>query len=267
MKLTDTHAHLDGFIKNGALAETLERAKRAGVERVITCSTNPADWISYRDAAEKHPEIFWQAGIHPEDISDDSDTALDALPSLFVGGGRLPVAVGEIGLDFHFLPDNPEESERKKLRQREIFARQLRIAADLGLRVCVHARGAIDECIAEIERARLDFSNAVFHCFAGSPEKLAELNERGARASFTGIITYRNAGEMRAAMLAQGLGKLMLETDCPYLAPVPRRGKTCEPAMLADTARAAAEIFGVSPEYIAEKTEENTEEFFNLSQK
>ena len=129
MKLPDTHAHLDGFIKNGALGETLERAKRAGVERIITCSATPADWISYRDAAEKHPEIFWQAGIHPEDISDDSDTALDALPSLFVGGGRLPVAVGEIGLDFHFLPDDPEESERKKLRQREIFARQLRIPA------------------------------------------------------------------------------------------------------------------------------------------
>ena len=256
MKLTDTHAHLDGFIKNGTLAETLERAKRAGVERVVACSTNPADWISYRAAAEKHSEI-----------SEDSDTALDALPSLFVGGGRLPVAVGEIGLDFHFLPDDPEEAERKKLRQREIFARQLRIAADLGLRVCVHARDAIDECIAEIERARLDFSDAVFHCFAGSPEKLAELNERGARASFTGIITYKSAGEMRAAMLAQGLEKLMLETDCPYLAPVPHRGKTCEPAMLADTARAAAEIFGVSPEYIAAKTVENAEEFFNLSQK
>lgn len=98
--------------------------------------------------------------------------------------------------------------------------------------MCVHARDAIDECIAEIERARLDFSNAVFHCFAGSPEKLAELNERGARASFTGIITYRNAGEMRAAMLAQGLGKLMLETDAPYLAPVPRRGKTANPQCL-----------------------------------
>ena len=263
MKLTDTHAHLDKFANDGTLADVLARARAAGVERIITCATTPHEWKLYREIASENAGVFWQAGIHPTEIADGADTALDALPALFLDDPFAPVAIGEIGLDYHFLPDDRAEAEKAKSRQREIFARQLRIAADLGKKVCVHARDSLADCIAEIERAKLDFSNVVFHCFAGTPQRLRELNERGARGSFTGIITYKSAGEMREAMLAQGLEKLMLETDCPYLAPAPHRGKTCEPWMVSETAKAAAELFGVSAECLAEQTEQNIREFFN----
>ena len=263
MKLTDTHAHLDKFANDGTLADVLARARAAGVERIITCATTPHEWKLYREIASENAGVFWQAGIHPTEIADGDDTALDALPALFLDDPFAPVAIGEIGLDYHFLPDDPAEAEKAKSRQREIFARQLRIATDLGKKVCVHARDSLADCIAEIERAKLDFSNVVFHCFAGTPQQLRELNERGARGSFTGIITYKSAGEMREAMLAQGLEKLMLETDCPYLAPAPHRGKTCEPWMVSETAKAAAELFGVSAECLAEQTEQNVREFFN----
>ncbi len=268
MKLTDTHAHLEGFERRGELEGVLSRARGAGIERIVACSTSPGDWAAYSKISERHSEISWMAGIHPTDITDSSDDALDALPSLFISGGKSdPIGIGEIGLDYYRLPADPEEAENIKTRQRRIFSRQLRIAADLGLKVCVHARNALEDCIAEMEKARFNFSNAVFHCFSGTPLQVAELNRLGARASFTGIITYKNAGQMRGSMLKQGLGYLMLETDCPYLAPVPYRGKACEPFMLSQTAKAAAEIFGVSEDYIARATSQNARDFFGFDRK
>lgn len=266
MKLIDTHTHLDSFQKEGKLAEVLANAKENNVERIIACSTTPSDWILYSEMSAQNQNIFWQAGIHPTEIAENDDIALDALSSLFIENKKhsAPVAIGEIGLDFYRLPNDEEESEKIKKRQREIFGRQLRIAADLNLKVCVHARESLDACVEEIEKSRLNFANVVFHCYSGSAKQLLELNERGARASFTGIITYKNAAEMRKAMLAQGLETVMLETDCPYLAPVPYRGQVCEPAMLSKTCEAAAEIFGVDKEYLADASTNSAESFFAL---
>lgn len=266
MKLIDTHAHLDSFQKEGKLAEVLANAKENNVERIIACSTTPSDWILYSEMSAQNQNIFWQAGIHPTEIAENDDIALDALSSLFIENKKhsAPVAIGEIGLDFYRLPNDEEEAEKIKKRQREIFGRQLRIAADFNLKVCVHARESLDACVEEIEKSRLNFANVVFHCYSGSAKQLLELNERGARASFTGIITYKNADEMRKAMLAQGLETVMLETDCPYLAPVPYRGQVCEPAMLSKTCEAAAEIFGVDKEYLADASTNSAESFFAL---
>jgi len=267
MKFTDTHAHLDSFENSGEISEILRRARAAGVERIIACSTNPSNWRVYEKLARENPDnVFWQAGIHPSDISPEDDLSLDALSTYFIDAGKAgaPVAIGEIGLDFYRLPSDRAEIEKIRARQIEIFSRQLGIAADLNLKVCVHARESLPECVGEIEKSGLNFENVVFHCYSGTAQQLRELNLRGARASFTGIITYKNSDEMRKAMLAQGLGMLMLETDCPYLAPAPFRGKPCEPSMLVKTAECAAELFGTSVDEIASRTEENVRGFFGI---
>lgn len=264
--MVDSHAHLDLFAKNGTLGEVLARAQSAGVERIVACSTTPEEWSLYAGISKEFPQVAWQAGVHPTEIKDSDDIALDALPSLFAETPSCPapVAVGEIGIDFHRLPADPAEARKIKDRQMQIFSRQLATAADLGAKVCVHARDAVRECIDAIERSGVPFENVVFHCFAGTPEELAELNERGARGSFTGVITYKNAEQMRRAMLSQPLELLMLETDCPYLAPIPRRGETCESAMLAITCAAAAELFGKTEKYMSALTGENAKNFFAL---
>ncbi len=266
MRLIDTHAHLDKFIYDNSVEELIARATKVGVEKIVACSTTPEEWALYANAARIFPEIAWQAGIHPTEIKDTDDIALDGLSSLFISSSDtpIPVAIGEIGLDFYRLSKDKQEAEKIKSRQYEIFLRQLNIAADLDTKVCVHARNAVRESIDVIEKSNLDFSSVVFHCFAGTVDELRELNERGARASFTGIITYKNADEMREVMKAQPINMLMFETDCPYLAPIPKRGQICEPAMLEITVSEAAKILDLDDNYLADLTTENAKEFFSI---
>ncbi len=265
MKYIDTHAHLDSFKPLEKIDEIVARARGASVEKIVVCSTKPDDWLFYESLARRfRGEVFWQIGIHPEDISDNCELAFDALPSFFASDTP-PVAIGEIGLDFYRPPSDADEFEAMKARQLEIFSRQLELAESFPeAKICVHARSSVRECIDAIERAGTDFSRVVFHCFSGSVAELAELNERGGRASFTGILTYKSAGEMRECMLAQGIGRLMFETDCPYLAPVPLRGTVNEPANIPIIAKAAAEIFGKNIEYIADAVYENSRGFFGI---
>lgn len=265
MKFADTHAHLDVFVKNSTLQTVIERAVEAGVDKIITCSTNSDEWILYESLAKEFSgNIFWQIGIHPSEIKDGDDIALDAIGAFFTSENP-PVAIGEIGMDFYHKPADLDEFERIKIRQKEIFLRQLEISkAFENTKICVHARDCVRECISAIEEAGIDFSRVVLHCFSGSKKEICEINERGARASFTGIITYKNADEMRECMLAQGLDKLMFETDCPYLAPAPLRGKTNEPANIPLIAKAAATIFDIPQEKIAQIAYENSCNFFGL---
>ena len=262
--MIDTHAHLDHFVSDNTVADVISRARQVGVQKIITCSTCPEDWSAYAKLAKDFPEVEWQAGIHPTEIKDTDDLALDALASLFIPTSDTPppVAIGEIGLDFYWLPKDPEEVEKVKARQLEIFMRQLNIASDLNTKVCIHARNAVRETIDAIEKSNLSFSNVVFHCFSGTKDEIIELNERGARASFTGIITYKNAEEMRQAMRAQPLDLLMFETDCPYLAPVPHRGKKCEPSMLPITIETASQILEKPVGYIKDLSTLNSSTFF-----
>ena len=272
----DTHAHLSGEISRGNLASVLARATGAGVKRTVCSSTSPSDWHVYSKAATEFPDaLSWQIGIHPEDIAPESEGALGALASFFTGSGETPqpVAIGEIGLDYFHLPECGEKAERAISLQKEILRKQLLIASQLDCKVCIHARSkksascgrnAVMDCSGEIERADVKFSNVVFHCYAGTPGELSALNEAGARASFTGIITFKNSEEMRQALKRQGLDLLMLETDSPFLSPSPLRGKPNEPANIPLIAKAAAEILGADIETVARKTTENAEEFFRL---
>lgn len=257
MRLFDTHAHLDTFIADNTLAQVLDDAKTAGLEHIITASTKPEDWLKYRKLAQNSDGlVLWTIGIHPEDIDENSYDFLDALPSFFADDIP-PAAVGEIGLDFHFLPKEKSAAAETVKRQKEIFARQLALARDLGAKVCIHARDALDEVVDGMLSADFPPENAVFHCYSGNVEQLKRLNALGARASWTGIITYPSADEMRRCMLAQGLEKIMFETDCPYLAPVPHRKETNRPALVSETVKYAANLFNIPAETLADISTSN----------
>ena len=134
----------------------------------------------------------------------------------------------------------------------------------MGCPLVVHSRGAFAECVAMIDASGFDWSRVVFHCFTEGPVEMAELTKRGGYGSFTGVITYKNAEAVRAASLAQGLDRLMIETDAPYLTPMPHRGKPNEPTYLRHTAEFCAELFGVSRERFAEVTTANAKRFFGI---
>jgi TatD DNase family protein len=176
-----------------------------------------------------------------------------------------PVALGEIGLDRFHLPKETAEAEKIFGWQRAAFTEQLGLAKRLGCPVVVHSRGAFRESVEMIDASGVDWSRVVFHCFTEGPLEMAELTKRGGWGSFTGVITYKNAEAVRAAALAQGLGRLMIETDAPYLTPMPHRGKPNEPAYLRLTAEFAAGVFGVGSEELAAVTTASARKFFGLA--
>lgn len=263
-QLIDSHTHLETFHRSGTLGEVIERAGEAGVTRLVTVGTDPADWAVYRELAAADPErIAYTVGIHPCDVGEDWAGQLEILPSYFRGGTK-PVAVGEIGLDRFHLSREPAAAEMEIARQKEAFRAQLAIAAEWAVPVVIHSRGAFAECVEMIDRSDVAWNRVVFHCFTEGPEQMQALLERGGRGSFTGVLTYKKAEEVREAALLQGLDRLMIETDAPYLAPVPKRGKPNEPAYLKHTAEFAAELFQVSLDELAARTSRTTREFYGL---
>lgn len=260
----DTHCHLESFHRRKEVPEVIERARQVGVEGIITIGTSLADWELYQQLATKHPGYIWHTvGLHPSDVGEDWQEQLQALPTFFTLD-PLPVALGEIGLDHFRLPKYPDEAAEVKARQENVFRRQLELAAQLDVPVVVHSRAAFDACVRVIDDVGFPWARVVFHCFADGPEKMEILNQRGGRGSFTGILTYPKAPEVRGALLEQGVERLMLETDAPYLAPVPHRGKPNEPAYVAHTALAAAELLRLDPDDLAAKTSATARAFFGL---
>ena len=265
MNLIDTHTHLDSFARRGELTAVLERAHAAGVTAMIAIGTEPADWALYRDLAREHAGvIYYAAGLHPCSVDEEWPQAVGQLEAFWTGGAPKPVALGECGLDRFHLPKDATAGEKIFAWQRAAFAAQLELAKKLGCALVVHSRGAFRECVEMIDAAGLDWARVVFHCFAEGEIEMTELARRGGRGSFTGILTYKNADAVRAAARAQGPGRLMLETDAPYLTPMPHRGKPNEPAFLRHTAEFAAGIFGLSFDRLAEVTTTNARTFFGL---
>jgi TatD DNase family protein len=291
MALIDTHTHLDSFARCGDLPAVLARARMAGVEAMITIGTDTDDWGLYRDLATAHPgRVYYTAGLHPCSVGEDwaeqvnelegywgrvrlpgapkgnGDTAGRTTSDGPPGGRALPVALGECGLDrFHLPKDDPAAAERIFGWQQAAFAAQLALAKRLGCPVVVHSRGAFQECVAMIDAGGVDWSRVVFHCFTEGEPEMGELVRRGGWGSFTGIVTYKSADPVRQAAKAQGLERLMIETDAPYLTPMPHRGKPNEPAFVRHTAEyLAREVFGVSYEQLAAIVTANARRFFRL---
>ncbi len=265
MELIDSHCHLAKFQAEGVLDEVLDRAAAQDVSACIAVGTSEEDWIVYERMAKAYPQVHYTLGLHPCYVPEDNswETSVNQLASFFTPGNP-PVALGEIGLDHFHLPKDPIAAGKQIIAQEEAFKRQLAIAYQLDCPVIVHSRDSFDECVRCIDESGVNWERVVFHCFSGDTGQIQRLRQRGGRGSFTGIVTYKNAASVREALYAQGLDVLMLETDSPYLAPVPHRGQRNEPAYLRAMVEPCAEAFDLSVEAFAEKVTENTREFFGI---
>lgn len=263
--LIDTHAHLDRFHQRGELPAVLERARQAGVAQIVAIGTEPEDWRLYRDLVPQWGGgIAYTAGLHPCSVDENWGAALAQLEAYF-DGHHAACGLGECGLDrFHLPKGDPAAAERIFAWQRAAFRTQLEFAKRIHGPVVVHSRGAFAESVAEIDASGFDWARVVYHCFSEGEAEMRTLLGRGGRGSFTGIITYKNADTVRAALRAQGLPRLMVETDSPYLTPEPHRGKPNEPAHVALTAARAAQELGVPLAELAERTTVNARAFFGL---
>ena len=266
MGLIDSHTHLDGFVRRGELNEILQRARAADVDRMVAVGTATDDWSGYRDLAREHSGlIHYTAGLHPCSVEENWSEEVAALEPFWSSEDPRPCALGECGLDrFHLPAKDPARAEQLMAWQKAAFGAQLEIARRQECAVVVHSRGAFSECVELIDASGVPWERVVFHCFAEGPAEMTLLRERGGYGSFTGILTYKNAESVREAATVQGLERLMLETDAPYLTPVPHRGKPNEPAYVRHTADFAAELFGVSYEELAEVTSRNARKFYDL---
>lgn len=267
--LIDTHAHLDRFQRQGSLVPALERAAAAQVGCIVAIGTDPGDWELYAQLVAAPPatpvRLAHTVGLHPCSVTEHWAAAVGAIEAFFARTPR-PVALGECGLDrFHLPANDPAAAERMFALQRAAFAAQLSLARRLEVPVVVHSRGAFAECVAAIDESGVAWSRVVFHCWVEDAAAIASIRERGGRASFGGILTYKSADTVRAACRAQGLEVLMLETDAPYLAPVPHRGQPNEPAWVRHTAECAAAVLGVSCDALARATTAAAVNFFGLA--
>ncbi len=261
----DSHCHLDGFDRRGHLPEILQRANEAGVKQMIAVGTGPEDWAWGKAAAQQHPQrIFYTAGLHPNYVSENWESDLKHLEGYLSETGTPPVAWGEIGLDFYRLPSDQSEREKVRCWQIAAFRNQLALFKQSELPIIIHSRHCFEETFSMIRESGLSGARFVFHCYSYGVEEIRRLNAIGARASFTGNITYKTAEAIRDAAIAQGAEKLMIETDCPYLAPVPHRGETNEPAYLAETGKYCAALFNATVEDFSQQLARNTRNFFRL---
>jgi len=268
MNLIDSHTHLESFAERGEVAAVLERAAAAGVAEMIAIGTSPEDWALYRKLAAEHVgRVHYTVGLHPCAVEANWAAAVAQIEAFWIDGAvtSLPVGLGECGLDrFHLPKEDRAKAAEIFAWQQAAFIAQLEIARRRSCPLVVHSRGAFQECVELIDASGVAWERVVFHCFTEGVAEMAELQRRGGYGSFTGVLTYNSANNVRAAALAQGLGRLMLETDAPYLTPIPHRGKPNEPAYLRNTAEFAAGVFGVSVEEIATTTTTTSRRFFGL---
>ena len=250
---TDSHNHLAMDAFDSDREETVARASDAGVRRMLVVGTNPEDWGPSAALALKHG-FRSSAGLHPHEASRWDLQIQEALELALARDSA--AAVGETGLDYHY-DLSPREA------QRSAFAAQLRIAAQKGLPVVVHSRSAFEDTFALLrEHAPL---KGVMHCFAYGPREAEAFLGMGLCLSFSGIATFPKAPEIRDASKATPADRILIETDAPYLAPVPHRGRRCEPAHAASVGRFLAQHLGVPEEGFARRTSENAARLFGWS--
>jgi TatD DNase family protein len=252
----DTHAHL-GFPDFAAdLPEVVGRAAAAGIAKIITIGTDAESSAGAIRIAEKFPNVFAAVGWHPTHVLDAPPDVRPVLRDL----AKHPkvVAIGETGLDYSRLPT---DSESYKRRQAEIFSQQMEVAAELGLNCVIHQRQSFEDTMAQM-RPFAGKTRGVFHCFSESVESLRQVLDMGSLVSFTGIVTFKNGQNARDALAGAPMGRFMFETDCPFLAPAPYRGKRCEPAYVGEISRLAAEIKKCSLEELSAATIATAHDFF-----
>ena len=253
--LIDTHCHLDFPDFAEGIPALDARAKSAGVGRMITISTRVKNADVYRGIAEANADVWFSVGTHPHNAAEEPDVTTGQLVAL----SQHPkcVAIGEAGLDYHY-------DKSPRAAQAASFCRHIAAARQTGLPLVIHARAADDDMIAilEEESAKGPFP-AVLHCFSSGAELARRGLALGLYLSFSGVLTFRNSQDIRDIAAAAPLDRLLVETDAPYLAPPPHRGKRNEPAYVAETARVLAGVKDVSEAEIARITTDNALRLFS----
>lgn len=252
MTLVDSHCHLDDEKFQADLEGVLTRAADIGIERMLAIGTGggPPDLEVAIRLADRHTQIFATAGVHPHDAAKAVETTFDTLRNLL----RHPkvLAVGEIGLDYHY-DFSPRDT------QRAVFLEQLRIAGEAAKPIVIHTREAWADTISLLQ----DSHSGVMHCFTGDATQAREALDLGFHLSFGGVLTFPKAESVRDAARIVPDDRLLVETDAPYLAPVPHRGKRNEPAFMIETVRRLAAIRATTPEHIAAITTRNFDRLFS----
>jgi TatD DNase family protein len=255
VRFIDSHSHLADAAFDADREAVIERAIGAGASIVVCIGASLEDAARARELAARYPLLRWTAGLHPQDAARfDATTDLPALEKLLDAGA---IAVGECGLDFHY-------DDAPRLKQHESFEAQLSMAAERSLPVIVHTRDAEAETAIMIDRAARDGVIGVLHCYTGSLALAERVLGYGWYVSFSGIVTFRNWTDVEL-LRAIPEDRLLVESDAPYLAPVPRRGKRNEPAWVAHTIERLASVRGVTAENLADRTAENAVRLFDLT--
>ena len=286
--LIETHAHLDYPDFANDVEDVLRRAAEAGVTRIVTIGTSIESSRQAINLAEKYPAVYAVIGVHPAYVEEAEEDVFTPLREL----AKHPrvVAIGETGLDYHRLPSEEVAKEKQvqvmtalrtetdeeieaqirdgayKSKQASLFQQQLDLAVELGLNTVIHQRDAWEETL-QIMQPYTGKLRGVFHCFGGTLDEANEVLDLDHLVSFTGIVTFKNGAAVREVAAQIPLWKFMVETDCPYLAPVPFRGKRCEPAHTRIVSEAIAAARKIPLEEIAEVTTETAEKFFRFNRK
>lgn len=255
MALIDIHAHLTDKRYEGQLADVLERSRQAGVDGWITVGTNVADSLAAVVLAEDIEQVSCVVGVHPHASAEAERGYCDELKRL--AAKEVVCGIGEIGLDYHY-----DFSDR--ISQRRVFQEQLSLAIELALPVVVHCREAFEDCWPILKELGMAGRKVVFHSFAGNKAMAKKVLDGGYFISFTGMVTFDKAADIQDAARYVPANRLLIETDCPYLTPAPKRKiKLNEPAMLIHIARKLAQLRDVDVEEIAQATSENSRLFFS----
>ena len=254
--LIDTHTHLDDTRYDADRDLMIARARDAGVDRMITIGCDLATSEAAVALADRHSAVYASVGVHPHEVKHIADGWYDRLRRL--AAHDKVVAYGEIGLDYHYNHSPPAE-------QRERFREQLRLARELRLPVVIHTREAQEDTIRILREEWSPETGGVFHCFSGDAWLAKDALDLGFYLSFSGILTFQNAGMLRDIAKTVPMDRLLIETDCPYLAPVPHRGKRNEPTYVRHVADTLAGVLGaVSIEAVAESTTANARRLFRI---
>lgn len=250
MRIIDSHAHYDDSSFDADREEILRELFSGEICKIVNIGCSVKSSYSSVKLAEEYAGIYAAVGLHP-DAADEIDR-IDEIGRLC--GNKKVVAVGEIGLDYHY-------EEHSRDIQKKAFEEQLKLAAELDMPVVIHSRDAWEDTMELLRKYR---PKGVMHCFSGSAETAREIVTMGMYVGFTGVVTFKNAKKALKALEAVPLDRLLVETDCPYMAPEPNRGKRNYSGYLPYTIAAMAAVKGVSPNEMAEITAENAERLFNI---
>lgn len=257
MQLIDTHIHINFDVFQSDIQAVCDRWRSAGVSRLIHSCVTPSEFPSIQALAKIFPELYFAVGLHPLDSQEWQADSQELIRSLAASDPKV-VAIGEMGLDFY----KAENHDRQKL----VFASQLQIARELNKPVIIHCR----EATAVMAEMLQDFWDrwgsvpGVMHCWSGTPEEAQWFLDMGLYISISGIVTFKNAHEVKASAKIIPSDRLLIETDCPFLAPVPKRGKRNEPAYVRYVAEEVARLRNVSLETLATQTTKNADRLFGL---